>query len=687
MLLWSCVFIYVVFCSFQITQVDIWWQLPEGFQILHTFHLPTEPVAAFGLPAEPYFDEYAGYEVVLACIYKSVGFFGIWILSISIYLAIIFLPSFYSRSSPFPFDIVSCLSLLLAGVAMKSRLDQRPELVGVLLQVLLMMALRGLKLEAVTKRALVNLFIIFVVWTNVHSSFTIGLFTLSLWGACELMFKFKSFPLGGLIKNALLLGAVSMTATLLNPYGVKRLWFPFTQAFDPGATALSPEMWPVLDLQGATGVMILILIALLGWSLLTSKATPLWIGLFSLFSIYMTFRSFRCISLLALSLLFVSAARDAQRVPVKPGSPLLALVKIALLCFLCLFMAFCDAFSFILSYDEIKNEKHFAQHTSRFASDSFAPGLVPPGHRLPVLCDHSEGSYLSFDENTTFRPLLDTGLAHFSRDFKRYYFFTWHEPDAFKLALASLNVPYVIIDRHTFHWVLELRDCPGWTLKACSEDGMLWQRGSGGSYVPGPSEIAQIGETRDRFLSNGDVISAFCCSTLLNRPVDSLNILAKYPNPEWTDSLFEYFDAWLDTLPRDTIRGYVSGDVARLNPPLAAILCEKLGPEQFRQFMSTAPAGPKPWYWKVLQVRYEMSQGDMDQARRIFDTISINATSSATCYRLRQQMKEKDAQSVTGNLNAYGQWQTWDENSDKFILTISRELNDRIAYLDRTGPH
>jgi hypothetical protein len=300
MLLWSCVFIYVVFCSFQITQVDIWWQLPEGFQILHTFHLPTEPVAAFGLPAEPYFDEYAGYEVVLACIYKVVGFIGIWILSISIYLAIIFLPSFYSRSSPFSFDIVSCLSLLIAGVAMKSRLDQRPELVGVLLQVLLMMALRGLKLEAVHKRDLLNLFIIFAVWTNVHSSFAIGLFTLTLWGACELRSKFKNFPIGYLVKNALLLGAVSITATLLNPYGFKRLWFPFTQAFDPGATALSPEMWPVLDLQGATGVMILILIALLSWSLLTSKATPLWIGLFSLFSKFSVHQSFGSLASLCL---------------------------------------------------------------------------------------------------------------------------------------------------------------------------------------------------------------------------------------------------------------------------------------------------------------------------------------------------------------------------------------------------
>ena len=57
---WSYVLIFVVFSSFQITQIDLWWQLPEGLQILRTGHLPTQPVAAFGFPASPYFDEYAG---------------------------------------------------------------------------------------------------------------------------------------------------------------------------------------------------------------------------------------------------------------------------------------------------------------------------------------------------------------------------------------------------------------------------------------------------------------------------------------------------------------------------------------------------------------------------------------------------------------------------------------------------
>ncbi|HEX4141231.1 MAG TPA: hypothetical protein VHY09_12850, partial [Candidatus Methylacidiphilales bacterium] len=72
--LWSYVFLYAVFSSLSITQVDVWWQLAEGQHILTTWTLPTQPVAAFGLTATPYFDEYAGYEVVLALLYHIAGF-------------------------------------------------------------------------------------------------------------------------------------------------------------------------------------------------------------------------------------------------------------------------------------------------------------------------------------------------------------------------------------------------------------------------------------------------------------------------------------------------------------------------------------------------------------------------------------------------------------------------------------
>src|ERR1700677_4760322 len=110
----SYVFLYAVFSSLSITQVDVWWQLAEGQHILHTGTLPTQPVAALGLPATPYFDEYAGYEVVLALLYHLAGFVGLWAAFSAVFLTILFLPA-ATTSQKYPsFDLASILALAAA---------------------------------------------------------------------------------------------------------------------------------------------------------------------------------------------------------------------------------------------------------------------------------------------------------------------------------------------------------------------------------------------------------------------------------------------------------------------------------------------------------------------------------------------------------------------------------------------
>src|SRR5271167_697904 len=119
--LWSYAFIYVVSCSLQITQVDLWWQLSEGAHILRTWTLPSGPVAAFGLPATPYFDEYAGYEMVLALLFKIGGFPGLSMVFAAVYLAILFLPVATSGQKYPAFDFSSTAAVLFAGILMKER--------------------------------------------------------------------------------------------------------------------------------------------------------------------------------------------------------------------------------------------------------------------------------------------------------------------------------------------------------------------------------------------------------------------------------------------------------------------------------------------------------------------------------------------------------------------------------------
>jgi hypothetical protein len=683
--LWSYAFIYVVFCSLQITQVDLWWQLSEGSRILHTWTLPTGPVAAFGLPATPYFDEYAGYEVVLALLFKIGGFPGLWMVFAAVYLAILFLPVATSGRKYPAFDFFSTAAMLFAGILMKERLEQRPELVAGLLLVLLMATLRKSRLEKITSRTLAALFFLFLVWTNTHSTFLIGFFTLGLWLACEMLLKFRKFPLRLLLRGALSMSGIALIATMLNPYGPRRLLFPFIEALDPGSTALSVEMWPITDLRSTAAILVLIAVALLAWGLLTTRGVPLWLILFSFFSVFISFKSFRFINFLAISVLFVYATRTEPSGAKITALPLpLVMLKNVALCLLCIFLVFGDAFSFLFTYEEMRGENRLATHTLRFAPDICAIRVNESNARVPVLCAHGIGSYLSFEGTSQFRPLLDSGLSHFSDDTKRYFFFLFYEPDALDLVLQHLQVNYVILNKETFPWIPTVHRLPDWEFVTCDTTGMLWKRSPGAPHPLSASDRDQIEKSVRQLLLNDEIVDAFDYSTLLDQPVDSLDILAQYHGPGWSEAFFNSLCAWVDSLPPIAIQDFFDNERSHPFPLVDAILSARLGPEVFAKFVATNPPGPRPWFWKALEVRECLQKGDLRQARIIFDTISPVPVSSVIYYELWHQVRSGNPKTNESGLSAYGRWQTWDEDARPFIESMSVQLNDRITELDRS---
>ena len=682
--LWSYAFIYVVFCSLQITQVDLWWQLSEGSQILRTWALPTGPASAFGLPATPYFDEYAGYEVVLALLFKIGGFPGLWMVFAAVYLAILFLPVATSAQKYPAFDFFSTAALFFAGILMKERLEQRPELVAGLLLVLLMVTLRKSHLEKITSRTLAVLFFLFLVWTNTHSTFVIGFFTLGLWLTCEMILKFRTFSIRLLLRGALSMSGAVLIATMLNPYGPRRLLFPFIQAFDPGSTALSPEMWPITDLRTTAGVLVLIAVALMAWGLLTTRGVPLWLILFSFFSVFISFKSFRFINLLAISVLFVYAARAVPTGAKKSALPMpLIMLRNVALCLLCIFLIFGDAFSFLFTYEEMRDESRLATHTRRFAPEICAIRVNESNARVPVLCGHGIGSYLSFEGTSQFRPLLDSGLSHFSSDTKRYFFFLWHEPDALDLVLQHLHVNYVILNKETFPWIPTIHRLPDWKFVTCNATGMLWKRSPGAPHPLSASDRDQIEKSVRQLRQDGEIVGAFDYSTLLDAPAESFGILAQYNGPEWSEAFFNSLCAWVDSLPPAAMEDFLASGHPRHYPLVDAILSARLGPDVFAKFVATNPPGPRPWFWKALQVRDCLQKGDRNQARAIFDTISPAPISSVTYYQLWRQVRIEDPKTNDSGLSAYGRWQTWDEDARLFVESMSGQLNDRMTELDR----
>ena len=681
-LIWSYVFIYIVICSLRITQVDIWWQLAEGAKILQTWHLPTTPAAAYGLPASPYFDEYAGYEVILALIHKLAGFPGIWLVFAAVYLSIIFLPVATTEHKYPSFDLFSTTALLFAGLLMRIRLEQRPELVGALLLVLLMAILRKAQLENISRRTLLQVFVVFFIWTNTHSTFVFGFFVLGLWGGCELLLKYRKHPLPHLIRSAVWIGGVALFATMLNPYGPQRLLFPFIQASDPGSTALSPEMWPASDLSTSGHVMVAVTIALLAWGILTTRGVPLWLIIFSVFAVVVSFKSLRFINLLAISVLFVYAFRsepldDKGKAFSKPLS-MLGSVGLSLLC---IFFLFGDAFGAVFTYGDLRGLNPMAVRAGFYAPEICAIRVDNSVNRVPVLCGHGTGSYLSFEGTSQFRPLLDSGLSHFSNDTKRYFFFLWYEPEALGLALQDLKINYVILNMENFGWAPTLHRLPDWKFVTCTPGGMLWERSPGGPHPLSAADRDQIDKCITTLLKNGEVALAFDYSTLLDDPNRSLTILEQFNGWRSTETFIDSLIDWVDSLPPATVQAFLTTKHSVSYPLIDALLSARAGPDAFSKFLSSNPPGPRPWYWQAIEVQSALQQGDKKQATALFNSVSPAPASSVLYYKLWREVNSGNSQSKKG-LSAYGQWQTWDDDAKEFMKAMSIKLNDRIRKLD-----
>jgi hypothetical protein len=673
---WSYVFLYAVCSSLSITQVDIWWQLSEGLRLLHTWTLPTQPVVAYGLPATPYFDEYAGYEVVLALLYKLAGFVGIWAVFAAIYLTILFLPGATTGRKYPAFDLPATLTLLTAVLLIHPRLEQRPEIVGALMQVVLMVVLRASSLERITRGMLVRLFLVFVVWSNVHSTFVFGFFTLGLWFFSEWWTRRESLPAAAALRRGALLAAVALVAASLTPYGPRRLLFPFFQASDPGSTALSPEMWPITDFSTLVEYFVLVALALLAWGILTTRKLPPWLIAFAVFAAAISLHSFRFIDYTAIALLFVYAARDEEAAERPPFLPwFLSLPRDLLLCVLFLFL---DVFNLLANCAELRSERQFATHGLRYASDMAAYPVPDEGRRIPVLCGHGMGSYLCFPGHGDFRPLLDSGLAHFSSDTKRYFFFAWLEPRALARALDHLHANYVLIDKDTFPWIPTLHRLPDWQFVTCSPNGMIWKRSPGGPHPLSEADRAQVTEA----VAALDSLGAFTYSTLLDRPADSLAHLDHYRGMPWNEPFFNSVCAYVDSVPAADVQSFLATHSCDDFPLFGDILAARVGPDAYDTYIAAHPKQPAVWYAKAIAVRVLLQKGDLAGARQVFDSIPVPA-SSTSYYALWRAVHAGDKPYPV--LGDYGRWQSWDENAPAFMDGMSARLNDRIGELDRAG--
>jgi hypothetical protein len=658
-LILGCALVAAIFLtSLGERRVDLWWQLAQGLSIFATHHLPDAAPAAFGWPSQPFVDEYSLYEIALALLDQVGGLGAIHLAFIAVYLSIFAIPLLAARLVRC--DLISALLLALAAIFMINRYEQRPELVGVLLLVILVARLQ--RTREFTPGFLLRIALLFAIWTNVHSSYVIGLMTLVLWLG-DRVIAAKPTARRSLSQAAITL-ATAGGAVLINPYGPGRIAFTFAEENDLGSNLLSREMWPAWD-QPAGMIVLLILTGLVLVLAAARRPWPArWLLALAGALYLLTVLHIRHMGFLAVPLLFLCAGR--VRVPAAARWSMLQALALGLGCIA------------VLLFDAVAVKNALANLTTGnvLTDRGFCPGLfhnLAPG---AVLCHDAEGSFLSFREPGLF-PLIDSGQGRFNDATKRFYFFTVQDPHAFDQALDDLSgVDDVVVTRPVEGWTLALLRRPGWLLAGCDPQGFRFHR-----FLPGPRIVParlgfpiyfipreHAGAFRDQALAEGDIIHAFCFSALIDPPDQSLALLDRSQPGAWSEPFFSFTRAWIRTLSPFEVAPFLRAHPQPANPLLREIILARSGPAQ-----PLPPPGTSQLE-RLARILTLLERSDLAGARALFSTLHPPLV-SPLYYALRDQLDPAAARKAT----PAERWQDWNVGGEALFNQVGPQLNARAA--------
>jgi hypothetical protein len=214
----AVLFLVAVLALRLITDFDLGFHLRGGQWMLQHMAFHRHDVFTYTVNHNEYIALYWLFQIIIYVIYAATGFAGLSVLTAVFAVLTFYLMSVRMAKNGLPPGPAAVI-LLAAALAMEIRFTLRPEIITWIYLVLTLMILDDYFYRR--RQRLFWLPVIMLLWTNTHGLFILGWFVIAAYNLSALVHERKF--------DRTLLGwsATAILASLLNPYFLKGIAFPF----------------------------------------------------------------------------------------------------------------------------------------------------------------------------------------------------------------------------------------------------------------------------------------------------------------------------------------------------------------------------------------------------------------------------------------------------------------------------
>lgn len=236
------------FASRTYVDPDLWWHLKSGLNMWQSKIITFSDPYSFLTFNSHWINHEWLFEVVIAAIYSSFGWFGLVVFKAFLSLTILLLIFPLLKSWELDDFGIGLLLLLIALFLTLLAIAVRPHLISGVFLTILLLFLRGFPKRA---HSLFLLPLIFLFWVNLHGGFIIGLLTLL---AYAVIYTFLN-PTIELRKSITLLWAITLICwliSLVNPYGLELPLLVINSCIMPHPNITE---WQPIEFLSAPGIL------------------------------------------------------------------------------------------------------------------------------------------------------------------------------------------------------------------------------------------------------------------------------------------------------------------------------------------------------------------------------------------------------------------------------------------------